>query len=212
MWTTLALWMSLGWSIAAPPAEPPASSSPSTERWPSMPLSPVSPSSLEATPAPTPAPTVAPKRTTPLMASFAGRLVARASTTWPGWGPERLLDGDAQTSWFSARGDAAAFGKKPWVEVGFPVDVDVKRVLLLGNREPAWATGFTIQYGLLELFAADGRPLQAVKNEGKNRLADVDFVLKTPVRGVRTVRFTSLLDEGNQTQFEDIALAEILVE
>jgi hypothetical protein len=74
--------------------------------------------------------------TSPLLDRYRSKVVTSASTTWPGWGPERLIDGDPRTSWFSARGDAAALGKKPWVALAFPQDVTVKKVSLLGNREP----------------------------------------------------------------------------
>ena len=152
------------------------------------------------------------KVTTPLMAKYAGKITAKASTSWPGWEPERLIDGDPATSWFSAKGDSAAHGKKPWVEVTFPADVVVKSVRVLGNVEPSWPKGFTIRYGVLELLDANHKVIAKVDNEGKNAVADVDFILKAPVSGVRSVRFTSLFDEGKNTPYEDIALAEILVE
>lgn len=154
----------------------------------------------------------APPITTPLLARFAGRLEAHASSTWPGWGPERILDGKLDTSWFSAEGDAAALGKKPWVELRFPEAVTVAKVRVLGNREPNWPKGFSIHYGLLELFDARGALISSMKNEEKNLQADVDFKLKAPVAGVRAVRFTSLMDDGDQTRWKDIALSELQVE
>lgn len=150
--------------------------------------------------------------TTPLLQRFAGRLETRASSTWPGWGSDRLIDGDAGTSWFSAGGDAAALGKKPWVELRFPEAASVSKVVVLGNRESSWPKGFSIHYGTLELFDAQGTLLLSVKNEEKNLLADVEFRMKAPVAGVRVVRFTSLMDDGDKTQWRDIALAELLVE
>ena len=146
------------------------------------------------------------------MRPFAGRLVAAASSTWPGWPAERIVDGDPTTSWFSDRGDAAAHGRTPWVSITFPVDVTVKKVRILGNREPAWPTGFTIHYGRLELLDDKGVVIAKLENEGRNTLADIDFVLKTPATRVRTVRFTSLHDDGDKTGFADIALGELLVE
>lgn len=154
----------------------------------------------------------APSLSTALMARFAGRIEARASSSWTGWGSERLIDGDPDTSWFSAGGDAAALGKKPWVELRFPEPVTVAKVSLLGNREPNWPKGFSIHYGLLELFDEKGKVIASIKNEEKNLLADVDFKLKAPVGGVRAVRFTSLMDDGDKTHWRDIALAEVLVE
>lgn len=153
-----------------------------------------------------------PRVTTQLMTRFAGRLVTRASSTWTGWPPSRLVDGDPSTSWFSAGGDAAALGKRPWIELQFPEPVTVFKVSLLGNREPSWPKGFSIHYGLLELLDAKGAVLWSTKNEEKNLLADITFTLKTPQMGVRAVRFTSLMDDGDRTHWRDIALAEVLVE
>lgn len=147
-----------------------------------------------------------------LMRAHAGKLKVTASTFWPGWGMERLVDGNAQTSWFSAKGDAAAKGKKPWVMITFPADVDVTKVRLYGNREPSWPKGFTIHYGVVELLDAKGTVVATQKNEGKNTLADVDFTFKSRVSNVRAVLFTSLMDDGDKTTYEDIALAEIVVE
>ncbi|MBI1946559.1 MAG: discoidin domain-containing protein [Deltaproteobacteria bacterium] len=162
--------------------------------------------------APTPGPPTPRKVTTPLLARFAGRVTTRASSTWTGWPASRLIDGDLGTSWFSAGGDAAALGTKPWVELQFPEDVTVYKVSLLGNRESAWPKGFSIHYGQLELYDVKGNVLAAIKNEENNLLADITFALKAPQMGVRTVRFTSLMDDGDRTHWRDIALAEVLVE
>lgn len=189
--------LALALTLAA--ADPASTRPPETNRAPEMPLVPA---------------VVAEKQsiTTPLMAAHAGRITAKASSTWPGWGPEKLVDGDAGTSWFSAGGDAAALGKKPWVELRFPEKVTVQKVSLLGNREARWPKGFSIHYGLLELTDENGAVIASSKNETKNLLADLDFKWKVPVAGVRAVRFTSLMDDGDQTHWKDIALAEVLVE
>lgn len=41
---------------------------------------------------------------------------------------------------------------------------------------------------------------------------DMDVRPKEPVKGVRTIRFTSLKDEGDKNPYDDIAIGEILVE
>jgi hypothetical protein len=162
---------------------------------------------------PAPPPVVAPVvAKSALMDAHADTLRVSASTFWPGWGVDRLVDGDLKTSWFSAKGDAAAKGKKPWVMITFPVAVEVTKVRLYGNREPSWPKGFSIHYGVVELLDAKGAVIATQKNEGKNTLADVDFTFKSRVAGVRAVRFTSLMDDGDKTTYEDIALAEIVVE
>lgn len=169
--------------------------------------------SFACTEVPSPSPPALPViEQSALMKAHAGKLKVTASTFWPGWGVERLVDGDAKTSWFSAKGDAAAKGKKPWVMIAFDTAVDVSKVRIFGNREPSWPKGFTIHYGMVELLDDKGAVIATAKNEGKNTLADVDFAFKAPVPGVRAVRFTSLMDEGDKTTYEDIALAEIVVE
>src|SRR5262245_13794240 len=85
-----------------------------------------------------------------LVKAHRDKLKATASTFWPGWEPEKVIDGDVQTSWFTQRGDAAAKGTKPWVMVTFPKDVTVTRVTIVGNREPSWFDGYTIVTGLVE--------------------------------------------------------------
>ncbi len=157
-------------------------------------------------------PAAPPRLSTPLMTRYQGRITTTASTTWTGWPSSRLVDGDVSTSWFSAGGDAAALGTTPWVELRFPEPVTVTRVTLLGNREPAWLKGFSIHYGRLELLDDQGAVLASLKNEAKNTLADISFTPKAAVGGVRAVRFTSLMDDGDRTHWQDIALAELLVE
>src|SRR5947209_2997018 len=45
------------------------------------------------------------------------KLELAASTTYPGWGCEKAIDGNLETSWFSNTDDSVAKGKKPWFEV-----------------------------------------------------------------------------------------------
>ena len=147
-----------------------------------------------------------------LVAEYKDKLVFSASTEWPGWPASRAFDGDAKTSWFTLGGDAAAHKTTPWIMATFPDDVMVRRVTILGNREAPWATGYTIRVGKLELLDKDGKILLTKENEcGENRL-DIDFPLPKPVAGVRSIRFTSLKDEGDQNPYDDIALGEMQVE
>jgi hypothetical protein len=135
-----------------------------------------------------------------------------ASSTWPGWPPEKALDGDPQTSWFSAQDDSAAHGRKTWFQVTFPEDVTVRRVTVLGNREPAWLEGFTILSGGLELLDAQGKRLHYEETDGTGKFYDYDFALRKPMKGVRAVRFTALGDQGKRTHYGDVAIAEFQVE
>jgi hypothetical protein len=147
-----------------------------------------------------------------LVKKYRDKLKATASTVYPGWPAEKVLDGNVETSWFSATGDTTTKGTKPWVNITFPEDVTVSRVTVLGNREPAWLKGYTILAGSLELLDGDGKRLFYDDNDGIGNFRDFDFKMKKPVGKVRSVRFTSLGDEGDQNPYVDIAIAEIQIE
>jgi hypothetical protein len=147
-----------------------------------------------------------------LIKKYRPRITLTASSTWGGWPPENAVDDNLETSWFSAQDDAAAKGTTPWLQVNFPVDVEVSRVTILGNRDPAWLVGFTILEGKVTLYDKNGKELKVVQNKGTGNFRDFDFLFEMPIKGVRAVRFTSLKDQGNQTVYGDIAIAEIQVE
>lgn len=136
----------------------------------------------------------------------------KASSEWSGWPIAKALDGDLETSWFSAHGDAAALGKTPWIEATFPSDVEVRQVTILGNREPAWLIGYTILEGRLTMYDEAGKEIHRVENAGTGNLRDFDFQFAPAIRGVRAVRFTSLKDQGDHTVHKDIAIAEFQID
>ncbi len=140
------------------------------------------------------------------------KLKVTASSFYPGWEPEKVIDDTVETSWFSASGDAAAKGKKPWVTITFPEDVKVTRVTIVGNREPSWFEGYTILTGMVEFLDADGKQLWVEENEGVGNRRDFEFKPKKPVAKVRAVKFTSLKDQGDQNPYDDIAIAEFTIE
>src|SRR5205823_1626414 len=80
-----------------------------------------------------------------------------ASSIFPNFPPQRAIDGDLNTSWFTARGDAANLGTHPFIEAVFPSTVTVSQVQLFGNRE--FATGFDLLAGFVQLFDAQGAEL-----------------------------------------------------
>ncbi len=135
-----------------------------------------------------------------------------ASSTWSGWPPANAIDDDIKSSWFSGKNDSAARGKRPWLQVNFPTAVAVRRVTILGNRDPEWLVGFTILAGRVTLTDKDGKVLKEVENEGTGNYRDFDFRFAPAVEGVRGVRFTSLGDQGGETEFGDIAIAEMQVD
>jgi hypothetical protein len=150
--------------------------------------------------------------TNALIIKYREKLKLSASSTWPGWPPENAVDGKLQTSWFSAQDDSVGRGKAPWYQVTFPADVVVSRVTIYDNRDPAWLEGFSILAGKVELFDANGKLLKGEESEAGVKPYDFDFVFRLPVSGVRSIRFTSLGDEGKKTEYGDVAIGEFLVE
>jgi hypothetical protein len=140
------------------------------------------------------------------------KLQLSASTTWQGWPEAFAFDGSPYTSWFSGQDDAAAKGRKPWLQLTFPEDVKVKRVTVLGNRDPFWPRGFTILAGSVELLDAKGKRLGFEENDGIGNAYDYDFRFFPPVVRVRAIRFHALGDQGQETTYGDIAIGEIQVE
>lgn len=147
-----------------------------------------------------------------LIEEYRGKLEFSCSSFWPTWGPEKAFDGNVLKSWFTQRGDAAAFGEKPWIAVQFPQAVTVRRVTLISNREPPWQIGYTILVGRLELLDNEGNILYEYSDEVGGERPDMEARPDQPVQGVCKLRFTSIQDEGDQNPYEDIAIGEILVE
>jgi hypothetical protein len=147
-----------------------------------------------------------------LVKKYRARLRLTASSVWAGWPVENALDGNLETSWFSEFGDAAAQGRSPWLQANFPEDVTVTRVTVLGNRDPAWLIGYTILKGRLTVYDADGKELRTLTNNGVGNYRDFDYKFDPPLKGVRSIRFTSLSDQGNHTVHKDIGLAEFQVD
>ena len=56
------------------------------------------------------------------------------ASSFSGFPPERAIDANLQTSWFTAPGDAANRRTSPFIEVVLPQDENVAQVRLLGNR------------------------------------------------------------------------------
>jgi hypothetical protein len=136
----------------------------------------------------------------------------RASSSYNGWGVDRLLDGDPTTSWFSASGDSLAHGKTPWIELSLSAPTRLRRITILGNREPSWKTGYSVEQGVLDLFDANGqRAASAILySQGEGR--DFVFVVPDGLRAIATMRFTALKDEGGSNPYGDVAIAEVLIE
>ena len=144
-----------------------------------------------------------------LLTRHRSKLKVTASSFWPGWPPEKAIDGDPATSWFSQTADAAALKTTPWVEVTFPEDVTVQHVLALGNREPSWPVNYSIVVAKIELYDAGGRLVRSQNNETAVPTFDIEFHFKAPVAKVRRLRFVSVADQGDKNPFKDIAIGEL---
>lgn len=140
------------------------------------------------------------------------RVSLESSSEYQGWGADRVLDGNAETSWFSISGDSTVHLRRPWIQLNFDEGVTVKRITLLGNREPRFPTGFSVLCGRLDVLGANSKVLRSEIGESTGALHDIDICLKSPIANVRAIRFTSLRDQGNENSWGDIAIAEVLME
>ena len=147
-----------------------------------------------------------------LVNEYKGELQLSASSAWPGWGTDKMIDGAPETSWFTVSGDSAGNQKHTWIEVRLPADETVRRVTILGNREPNWPKGFSVLEGLLEFHDKDGKRIWLDEQIADNPKRDFDFRPDKPIRNVRSIRFTSTKDEGDQNGYKDIAVGEIQIE
>lgn len=131
-----------------------------------------------------------------------------ASTTYRGYDVSRALDGNPATSWFSARDDSAARGKQTFVELGFTRPQPLRRVVILGNREPRWMDGFTVRAGRIDVFDAFGTCVFSAVADATGDRGDFAFEIASVDRASR-VRFTSVSDDGAKNEWGDVAIAEI---
>ncbi|WP_281561221.1 Ig-like domain-containing protein [Thalassomonas sp. RHCl1] len=108
--------------------------------------------------------------------------------------PDRAIDGNIFTSWFTSVGDAANKRSAPFIEVLLPDDVDVAQVRLLGNRTNP--VGFDFFAGRIQAFdVADNE----VFNSGEVLLPapSRDLAVPLDVDMIRRIRFTATDDESN---------------
>lgn len=160
---------------------------------------------------PLPVPPLTYRNSNALVKEYQPRLEVQASTAWPGYEAHLAIDGEVTTSWFSAHGDSAAQGKAPFIELRFPVAVPVRRVTVVGNRDPSWPHGYSVLAGRLELFDAQGRVLLAQEQPAAADGRDFEFTIPRKLRAQR-LRFTSIRDEGAVNPYGDVAVAELQVE
>ena len=131
-----------------------------------------------------------------LIKEYKEKLVIDASSEWEGWPVANAFDSDEKTSWYSISGESATNGKEPWVRVRFPVNDTVRRVTILGNRDPQWPDGYTATEGKIEYLDADEKVLAKVDLVGKGDKHDFEHTPKEPIVGVRAIRFTITKDKA----------------
>ena len=132
-------------------------------------------------------------------------LVITASSQYPGWGASKAFDDDEQTSWFSQLNQV----NNPWIRVAFPNDIIVRRVTILGNREPNFPKGYDVLDARLELFDRDENLIASRDLKSIGERNDFECIFKVPYGRVRSICFTSTRDERNSRY---IALGEFQVE
>lgn len=147
-----------------------------------------------------------------LIREYQTEIELTASTTWRGWPANKVVDGNFETSWFSAARDATSFDAKPWVKLQFPRDVSVRRVSIWGNREPSWPTGYSVKTARIELLNADGKVVFQKIQKGKGDCFDYDLEFNQPKEHIRSIRIVALTDQGSENPYSDIAFGEIEVE
>ena len=127
--------------------------------------------------------------------------VVSASSFSSGFSPSRTNDGNLQTSWFTAVGDAANRRSSPYIEVSFPSNQRVAQVRLRGNRQNP--DGFDFFAGIFQAFDANDNE---IFNSGEVLLPapSRDVAVAIDLDDVRRVRFTSTADESNTPGLAEI--------
>jgi len=140
---------------------------------------------------------------------FAGKFKPAASSEFQGWEVAKAFDGDPQTSWYSNGGDAPMAGTKPWVKVTFPEATTIRRVTVLGNREPQYPTGYSVTAGTIELLDANDKILFARDVKAVGDKFDLTLLPPAAVGGVRAVKVIATED---QKQFNCVGIGEVQIE
>jgi hypothetical protein len=118
-------------------------------------------------------------------------VVLNPSTVFPGFGPERAIDGNLNTSWFTVDADT-----NPFFEIILPGDATVTEIRMFGNRQ--FAEGFDFFAGIFQLLDEGGLVLF---DSGVVDLPAPDRDLSIPIPaipGVRRVSFTGTDGDGGE--------------
>jgi hypothetical protein len=148
------------------------------------------------------------KNTNALVTKHKEKIAMTATSDWGGrWVVANLIDGDEATSWYSKDPDTTATGKNnPVVTLTFPDDVTVKRVTLLGNRDPEYADEYTVSEGTIELLDKNDKVIAKHEMKGEGEKSDFDLKLEQ-FQSVRGVRFTCTKSQNGY-----VGVGEFMVE
>ena len=136
--------------------------------------------------------------------------VASATTTYAGWEPTKLNDGNLGTSWFAASatctgtgtpitcpGDTAA------VTITLAGDRNVGRVYIYGNRE--FSTGYDVLSGHLEIKTASGTVAFSKSFTLSAPDGDIGISVSPAVSNARSIRFVIDSAESDGPGIAEIA-------
>lgn len=147
------------------------------------------------------------KNTNALITKHKEKLELKASSEWQGWPTTNLFDGKEETSWYSNTPDTTATGtNNPVVTVMFPEDVAIKRVTLMGQRDPQYPMGYFVTEGTIELLDKNDKVVATHEMKGAGEKYDFDLKLDK-FQTVRAVRFTMTKSESGYC-----GLGEFMVE
>jgi len=128
-------------------------------------------------------------------------VILNVSSTYAGWDKERLIDGNLDTSWFTALNDAANLGKSPFVELIFPQPVMVEGLNFRGNRE--YKEGYDILEGVLVINSSSGRSFEyLVSFPPPDR--DFDIKFKAKLKNITSIKLTFTKDESPEPGLAEI--------
>ncbi|MGL4419481.1 MAG: discoidin domain-containing protein [Gemmataceae bacterium] len=131
-----------------------------------------------------------------------------ASSSWEQWPTDHLIDNKEQTSWYSRSGDSPRSGQSPWVKLTFPENVRIRRVTLMGNRDPQYPHGYQVLEGTWELLDANEKVILRRADLGDGKFFDFDWILTAPA----TVRSVKFLPTKSQAEYDCVALGEWKIE
>jgi hypothetical protein len=136
------------------------------------------------------------KNSNALITKHHDKLELKASSEWQGWPTTNLFDGKEETSWYSNTPDNTTTGtNNPVITVVFPEDVAIKRVTVLGNRDPQYLTGYFVTEGTIELLDKNDKVVGTHEMKGAGDKFDFDLKLDK-FHTVRAVRFTMTKSEN----------------